>query len=1160
MSHRTLRRLTAVALSAALGVGTAAAQDGPSLAATPGAAATAALTGDRVTPVPFPGNDGRQHTVTWDTHSVKVDGQRLVVYSGEFHYWRLPSPDQWRDVLQKLKASGFNAVSLYFFWGYHSSRPGQYDFTGVRDIDHLLTMAEDEGLYVIARPGPYVNAEASTGGLPAYMTKYGGAPRTLDDPKSVAADLDWLKHVNTIIRRHQVTDGGGSVLAYQVENEQISHGPKQIAYIEKLQQAVKDDGITVPLFHNDWGDGHGWNVPGTPGGSQLDLYAFDTYPLGFDCAGSRGRLSDYEDRIRSYSPTTPVFIAEGQAGAFTAWGRDFQTSQCADFVDEAFTRQFSANNLANGATLTNAYMEYGGTNWGWTGDPGSGFTSYDYGAPIAEDRGMRDKLAAQKEYGYLYRAVPPLASAHAVVSPPFTATGGGAVRVDQRLSSEDADATSVTGNGVRVLAVRHTDSNDTSTSQVTTSLDLGTPPETPKPPSYRWNDSETTAIKYSGNWTHASGQSWTSGDYQDDETFSNAAGDSVEVVFSGPTIRWIAPDSSNHGTADVYVDGVKKATVDSYSAGPIYQQVKFEANDLGEGPHTLKVVVTGQAGTPSSQGTFVSVDAFDTTPTVASPPQPGPAAYPRVPQEGPGITVQGRDATTLLADYRFGDHQLVYSTSQLLTAVGNVPTDTMVFEGAVGTAGETVLRYATRPSVTTLSGPAPKVVWDAARSDLRLDYSHGDTSVVRVSGGGTPDLLLVLASRDALPTIWQADTGAGQVLARGSQLLRSARMSGDRLELRGDTDRATTATVLAPAGVRQVTWNGKLTPAARLASGELQLQLPGTDQLPGTTLTHWRAADSDPERQPAFDDATWRVADLAESENPRHAAGKQAGVVLDAEEYGFHEGDVWYRGRFTPGVAATSAEVTVKTGTAGVALVWLDGRYLGSVPDGTTSLPVPPEALTPGTPAEVSVLVRNMGQYEDWSADGRSKGGRGLVDVSIDGAASWQWRLQGAVGADQPVDTARGLYNNGGLWGERKGWHLPGAPDGSWPVASSLKSARAGVTFYRTTVVVPHRDGADAAWALLVNDDGGKGARYRALLFVNGWNTGQYINNIGPQREFVIPAGFLKPGANTVAMAVTAEGAGIGPDSVSLVNRWTVTGGVGGRPNDAPGWQTLFGP
>ena len=104
----------------------------------------------------------------------------MYLWSGEFHYFRLPSPELWRDVLEKIKAAGFNAVSLYFDWGYHSPAPGMYDFTGVRDVDRLLDMADELGMYVIARPGPYINAEVDGGGFPAWLTTKAGAPRTSD--------------------------------------------------------------------------------------------------------------------------------------------------------------------------------------------------------------------------------------------------------------------------------------------------------------------------------------------------------------------------------------------------------------------------------------------------------------------------------------------------------------------------------------------------------------------------------------------------------------------------------------------------------------------------------------------------------------------------------------------------------------------------------------------------------------------------------------------------------------------------------------------------------------------------------------------------------------------------------------------------------------------
>ncbi|WP_311768048.1 beta-galactosidase [Micromonospora globispora] len=70
------------------------------------------------------GATAKEHQVTYDRYSLKVDGQRVLLWSGEFHYFRLPSPDLWRDALEKIRAAGFNGVSLYFHWGYHSPKAG----------------------------------------------------------------------------------------------------------------------------------------------------------------------------------------------------------------------------------------------------------------------------------------------------------------------------------------------------------------------------------------------------------------------------------------------------------------------------------------------------------------------------------------------------------------------------------------------------------------------------------------------------------------------------------------------------------------------------------------------------------------------------------------------------------------------------------------------------------------------------------------------------------------------------------------------------------------------------------------------------------------------------------------------------------------------------
>ena len=108
----------------------------------------------------FATDNGLQTVVEWDNGSLQVNGERVIIMSGEFHYARLPVPELWLDIFHKFRANGMNTVSTYFFWSYHSASKGTYDFTTPgKDIQRLFDAAKEAGLYVIARPGPYMNAE-----------------------------------------------------------------------------------------------------------------------------------------------------------------------------------------------------------------------------------------------------------------------------------------------------------------------------------------------------------------------------------------------------------------------------------------------------------------------------------------------------------------------------------------------------------------------------------------------------------------------------------------------------------------------------------------------------------------------------------------------------------------------------------------------------------------------------------------------------------------------------------------------------------------------------------------------------------------------------------------------------------------------------------------
>lgn len=359
------------------------------------------------------------HSVTWDSRSLFIDGKRILLYGGEFHYWRLPSPELWTDRLEKMKAAGLNAVSIYFDWAYHSSAPGSYDFSGIRDVDRLLTIADKLGLYVVARVGPYMNAEVDAGGLPGWLLReplflrnqtWNGTTAVAQySPLYEQYAKEWFGHILPIVARHQVTNGG-SVVLLQIENE-YSQDTGSAQYMADLYTDARVEGIKVPIFHNDYWFKGEWS-------KQVDLYAFDSYPYGFDCCHQwwdthfHG-IDLWENTLRTtLGITTPVFASELQGGAFDPWGGKGYEAVAATLDDDWLTA-LDQSVLAQGTTILNTYMFVGGTSWGYMSEPGV-YTSYDYGAPISESGALRPAYyAAHRLALFLQSFGPDLAGADA---------------------------------------------------------------------------------------------------------------------------------------------------------------------------------------------------------------------------------------------------------------------------------------------------------------------------------------------------------------------------------------------------------------------------------------------------------------------------------------------------------------------------------------------------------------------------------------------------------------------------------------------------------------------------------------------------------------------------------------------------------------------------
>lgn len=79
-----------------------------------------------------------------------------AVTSNERIAWRILNPDLYLDVMQRIKALGFNAISMYTFWGLHNPSPGVLDFEGWKHLGPFFEAANQAGLWVVARPGPYI--------------------------------------------------------------------------------------------------------------------------------------------------------------------------------------------------------------------------------------------------------------------------------------------------------------------------------------------------------------------------------------------------------------------------------------------------------------------------------------------------------------------------------------------------------------------------------------------------------------------------------------------------------------------------------------------------------------------------------------------------------------------------------------------------------------------------------------------------------------------------------------------------------------------------------------------------------------------------------------------------------------------------------------------
>ncbi|HEY8962767.1 MAG TPA: beta-galactosidase, partial [Luteolibacter sp.] len=169
-----------------------------------------------------------------------LDGKPFVIRTGEMHFARVPR-EYWRHRLQSLKAMGMNAVCVYLFWNFHEFEQGHYDWSGQADAAEFCRLAQQEGLWVILRPGPYSCAEWDGGGLPWWLLKNPDIRMRTQDPVFMKAATAWLKEVGRELAPLQITKGGPIILA-QVENEYGTYG-NDAEYMGRLRDLLQESGF-----------------------------------------------------------------------------------------------------------------------------------------------------------------------------------------------------------------------------------------------------------------------------------------------------------------------------------------------------------------------------------------------------------------------------------------------------------------------------------------------------------------------------------------------------------------------------------------------------------------------------------------------------------------------------------------------------------------------------------------------------------------------------------------------------------------------------------------------------------------------------------------------------------------------------------------------------
>ena len=299
-----------------------------------------------------------------------LDGKPFQIRSGEIHPQRVPR-EHWQHRIRAAKAMGLNTIAFYVFWNALEQEDGSWDFSGRNDIAAFIDLCQQEGMWVLFRPGPYVCGEWDLGGLPTYLIKDEVTPlRYTGNAQFMEAQTRYLEKMAEIAVP-RLSRNGGPILMVQLENEYGSYKSEhdELAYIEWLKDFWTKKGAG-PFYLSEGSAAH--HLRFVPKGVAV----------GLDPADNAWQM---QTALR-VAPGVPVFSSETYPGWLRHWGEG-------NWTPTRNTLNSVRWYMRDGVSF-NIFVLHGGTNFGLTagantnGD-GSKFepdlTSYDYGSPIGEN-------------------------------------------------------------------------------------------------------------------------------------------------------------------------------------------------------------------------------------------------------------------------------------------------------------------------------------------------------------------------------------------------------------------------------------------------------------------------------------------------------------------------------------------------------------------------------------------------------------------------------------------------------------------------------------------------------------------------------------------------------------------------------------------------------